>query len=80
MKDKIFKYSNIVKNTLNKYNFAKKNYYNLISNLKPTIIKSNKEISSIDQIINDNPKKMDIILQNGKVKIYYKVIEHEYFY
>jgi hypothetical protein len=42
--------------------------------MKPTIIKNNKEVVSIHELL-DTPKKMDIILADGSIKISYKVLE-----
>ena len=73
-KEKLYKYSNKINQTLNKYHNAKKSYYNFVSNMKPTIIKNSKEVVSIHELL-DTPKKMDIILADGSIKISYKVLE-----
>ncbi len=75
IKDKLYKYSNIVKNTIYQYNNAKKNYYNMAVNLKPTILIKSKEINSIYDIINSKSKKMEIILPDGIIKISFKIEE-----
>ena len=73
-KEKLYKYSNKINQTLNRYHSAKKSYYNFVSNMKPTIIKNNKEVVSIRELL-DTPKKMDIVLPDGSIKISYKVLE-----
>lgn len=73
-KEKIYKYSNKINQTLNRYHNAKKSYYNFVSNMKPTIIKNNKEVVSIHELL-DSPKKMDIVLPDGNIKVSYKVLE-----
>lgn len=73
-KDKMYKYLNKINYTLNIYHNAKKSYYNFVSNMKPTIIKNGKEVTSIVELINP-PKKADIILPDGSIKISYKVLE-----
>jgi hypothetical protein len=76
IKDKLYKYSNLVKNTLYQYNAAKKNYYNLACDLKPTLFIKSKEITSIHDIINSKSKKLEIILPDGKIKISFKIEEY----
>ena len=81
-KNNIKNYSNIIKNTLNKYKKAKELFFNYLTNLKPTIIK-NKEVTTIDDFIDPNtkkelnPKKIEIYFADGKIKLYYKIIEYE---
>ena len=70
----MYKYLNKINYTLNIYHNAKKSYYNFVSNMKPTIIKNGKEVTSIVELINP-PKKADIILPDGSIKISYKVLE-----
>jgi len=73
-KDKMYKYLNKINWIINKYHNAKKSYYNFVSNMKPSIIKNGKEITSIIELLN-SPKKADIILPDGSIKISYKVLE-----
>lgn len=74
-KEKLFKYSNFIKNKINKYHNAKKIFYNDLNEIKPTIFKNNSEIYSVDEVINSNPKKLNIVLSDGSVKIYYRIID-----
>ncbi len=75
IKEKLYIYSNFVKNKINKYQIVKNTYLNLISNIQPKIFKSGKEITSINDIINTSPKKLEIVFPDGKVTISYKIIE-----
>ncbi len=73
-KEKLYKFSSKINQILNKYNSAKKSYYNFITNMKPTIIKNGIEVTSINQLL-EAPKKMDIILLDGGIKVSYKVLD-----
>ena len=82
IKNVILKYSNSIKNILNNYSNAKQQFYSKLTNLKPTIIKNN-EITSINDFIDPitnkeiNPKKIEIYFADGKIKLYYKIIDYE---
>ena len=43
--------------------------------MKPSIIKNGKEVSSINELL-ESPKKADIVLPDGSIKISYKVLEY----
>ena len=80
----VSKYSNTIKNILNKYNLAKVNFYNNISNFKPSIYRTeSNELVSINDFININknktisPKKIEIKFIDGKINISYKIIDYE---
>ena len=72
LKEDISKYKNYINKISNKWNNCNVKFYNKLSNIKPTILKNNKEITSIYDIIN-NIKKIDIILPDGRIEIYYKI-------
>jgi exodeoxyribonuclease VII large subunit len=81
--DKLSKYQNIVNIISNDWSKVKTDFYNKLSNIKPTIYKEN-EITSINDFVNpitkkeSNPKKIEIIFADGKVNIYYKIINYEF--
>ncbi len=75
IKDKLYKYSTMVKDKLQNYNSAKKSYYNYAVDLKPTLYIKSKEINSIQDIISAKSKKIDIVLPDGKIKISFKIEE-----
>lgn len=85
MREEILSYSMIIKPIITKYNNAKNVFFNKLTNIKPTIYKEGKEITSICNFIDIStnkeisPKKIEIILPDGKVILYYKLIEYEYY-
>ena len=81
---KTSQYSNVIKNILNNYNLAKVNFFNNISNFKPSIYRNDtNELLSINDFININknktinPKKIEIKFIDGKINISYKIIDYE---
>lgn len=78
------KYSNQIKKILATYSENKNNFYSILSNLKPTIMRKN-EITSIEDFINTQnsvevkPKKIDIYFIDGMVKLSYKIDKYEKF-
>ncbi len=78
IREKLYKYSVFVKNKINSYNQAKNKYLNMTTSIQPKIFKAGKEITSINDIINTSPKKIEIILPDGRAVISYRIIEfHE---
>lgn len=81
--EKLSKYKNIVNIISNNWSKVKTDFYNKLSNIKPTIYKEN-EITSIVDFIDPitkketNPKKIEIIFADGKVNIYYRIINYEF--
>lgn len=69
----IIKYKNFINIITNKWQNTKTKFYNQLANIKPTILKNNKEITSINNILQDNPKKIDIIFPDGTIQIYYQI-------
>jgi exodeoxyribonuclease VII large subunit len=76
LNEDIIKYKNFINGMALKWTNTKTNFYNQLSNIKPTIIKNNKEITSINNIIQDNPKKLDIVFPDGTIQIYYQVKQY----
>lgn len=82
IKNYLLKINNKIKLVLSRLNSSKNLFYNNLANIKPTIFKD-KEITSINDLIDiktgkeNNPKKIEIIFIDGRIKLYYKVIEHE---
>jgi len=62
------------KNIFNKYNNNKNKLLNKIANIKPTIIKDDKELETIEELYS-KPKRMKICCFDGSVEISYKIIE-----
>lgn len=80
---KVSKYKNYLSNITNTWSKIKTDFYSKLSNLKPTLWKG-KEITSISDFIDPNtkieitPKKIEIIFADGKVNLYYKIIDYEF--
>jgi hypothetical protein len=83
IKNKVNKYSVIIKNIFNKYILEKQLFYNRLSSIKPTIFRD-KEITSISNFIDPltkneiNPKKIEIYFNDGKIILYYKIVDYEF--
>ena len=77
IKEKLYKYSSYVKNLSNKYHIAKNTFLNITSNAQPKILKFGKEITSIHDIINTSPKKLEIVLPDGRAVISYRILESD---
>jgi exodeoxyribonuclease VII large subunit len=75
IKLKLYKYTSFVKNLINNYQSAKNNYFNQIKKSQPKILKSGIEITSINDIVNTSPKKIEIVLPDGRAIISYRVLE-----
>jgi exodeoxyribonuclease VII large subunit len=81
--EKLFKYKKFVGLIQNNWGIMKNNFYNKLSNIKPTIMRD-EEITSIGDFIDKqtkeekSPKKVEIIFSDGKVNIYYKIINYEF--
>ena len=85
MTDKLAKYKNLINKVSNDWSKVKTEFYNRLSNIKPTIFKEKeKEVTSITDFINPQtkqesaPKKIEIIFADGKVNLYYRIISHEF--
>jgi len=82
IKENILKYSVIIKKNINDYNLTKNKFFNKITNIKPTIFRNNLEITSINDFINTitkketSPKKIEIIFIDGKIELYYKIVNY----
>lgn len=83
MTNKLSKYKNLANQISSNWSKVKTEFYNKLSNIKPTIFKEN-EITSITDFIDINtlkeitPKKIEIIFADGKINIYYKIIDYEF--
>ena len=77
LNNKINKYKYLIDEILKKYNQSKTIFYNNISKIKPTIFHNNKEVSILDDLIEATPKKVQIILQDGKLDIQFKILFFE---
>ena len=81
--DKLSKYTKLITKISNNWSQVKTNFYNRLSNIKPTIFKEN-EVTSISDFINPvtkaqiTPKKIEIIFADGKINLYYKIINYEF--
>jgi exodeoxyribonuclease VII large subunit len=81
--DKLSKYKNLITKVSNNWSKVKTDFYNRLSNIKPTIFKNN-EVTSITDFINPitkteiTPKKIEIIFADGKVNLYYRIINYEF--
>jgi exodeoxyribonuclease VII large subunit len=81
--DKLSKYTKLISKISNNWSQVKTNFYNRLSNIKPTIFKEN-EVTSISDFINPvtkteiTPKKIEIIFADGKINLYYKIINYEF--
>jgi exodeoxyribonuclease VII large subunit len=81
--DELSKYKKLINLITNNWSKVKTEFYNKLSNIKPTLYKDN-EITSISDFIDPetkkelNPKKIEIIFADGKVNIYYKIINYEF--
>ena len=64
---------------MSNYNNCKNNFFNKLTNIKPTIFRNNLELSSINDFINPItkkdifPKKIEIIFMDGKIELSYKI-------
>lgn len=76
IREKLYKYSAYVKNKINSYHQAKSKYLNMITSIQPKILKAGKEITSINDIINTSPKKIEIVLPDGRAMISYRIMEY----
>jgi exodeoxyribonuclease VII large subunit len=80
---KLSKYKNTLNEITNNWSKSKTEFYNKLSNIKPTIFKNNEVTSITDFIEPDTlketfPKKIEIIFADGKVNLYYKIISYEF--
>jgi exodeoxyribonuclease VII large subunit len=79
----LFKYKKIIDTVSSTWSKVKTEFYNKLSNVKPTIFKNN-EVTSICDFINPQtkqeitPKKIEIIFADGKVNLYYRIINYEF--
>jgi exodeoxyribonuclease VII large subunit len=79
----ISKYKNNLEKITNSWAKTKTDFYSKLSNLKPTIYKT-QEVTSITDFIDGEtkkeltPKKIEIIFADGKVNLYYKIIDYEF--
>lgn len=76
IREKLYKYTTYVKNKINLYVQAKNKYLNMTTSIQPKIFKAGKEITSINDIINTSPKKLEIVLPDGRAIITYRVTEY----
>ena len=83
--DTLSKYKDFIHKIQNKWTMTKTNFYNKLSNVKPTIYKNDGiELSTITEFINPitlkeiTPKKIEIIFADGIVKLYYRIIDYEF--
>ncbi len=85
LKDKILIYKNNLNSIISYYNRSKIRFLNELSKLKPTIFKNKVELSSITDFIDPETniekrnKKIEIIFNDGKININYKIINYEIF-
>jgi exodeoxyribonuclease VII large subunit len=85
LKDKILIYKNNLNSIISLYSRSKVRFLNELSKLKPTIYKNNIELSSITDFIDPETniekrnKKIEIIFNDGKININYKIISYEKF-
>ena len=73
----ISKYRISINEIFKKYNDSKVLLYNNISKIKQTIYHKEKEINVLDDLIEATPKKVQIILQDGRIDIQYKILSFE---
>jgi len=83
MVDSLTKYKNLINKVSDNWSKLKTEFYNKLSNIKPTIFKNNEVTSITDFIdpvtkIEATPKKIEIIFADGKVNLYYRIISHEF--
>jgi len=82
VKEKIIKYSSFLRKIIIEYNICKNKFYDKITNIKATIFKNSSEVNSISSFINIetkkevSPKKIEIIFVDGKVELYYKIVNY----
>jgi exodeoxyribonuclease VII large subunit len=85
LKDKILIYKNNLNSLISYYNRSKIRFLNELSKLKPTIFKNKVELNSITDFIDPETniekrnKKIEIIFNDGKININYKIINFEKF-
>ena len=83
MTDSLSKYKKIINKISTDWSKVKTEFYNKLSNIKPTIFKKD-EVTSIADFINPytkqeiTPKKIEIIFADGKVNLYYRIINYEF--
>jgi len=83
MMNKLSKYKNITTKIINNWSKVKTEFYNKLSNIKPTIFKGN-EVTSITDFVDITtkkeltPKKIEIIFADGKINLYYKIVNYEF--
>ena len=83
MTDSLSKYKKLINKISTDWSKVKTEFYNKLSNIKPTIFKKD-EVTSITDFINPytkqeiTPKKIEIIFADGKVNLYYRIINHEF--
>lgn len=83
MMNKLSKYKNITSQIMNNWSKVKTEFYNKLSNIKPTIFKEN-EVTSITDFVDITtkkeltPKKIEIIFADGKINLYYKIVNYEF--
>ena len=73
----INKYKIFVEEIFRKYNQSKIQFYNNISKIKPTIYHKDKEVNVLNDLLEATPKKVQIILQDGRLDIQYKILFFE---
>lgn len=78
------RYKNLLDNTYNKFSKLKGNFYSILSQLKPTIIRK-KELTSINDFVSKDtnkevsPKKIEIYFIDGRIGISYKITEYKHY-
>lgn len=81
--EKLNEYKKFITKISNNWSVVKTEFYNRLSNIKPTIFKEN-EVTTINDFINPitkietSPKKIEIIFADGKVSLYYRIINYEF--
>ena len=83
--DNLTKYKKLINKISSNWAKVKIDFFNKLSNIKPTIFKDkDKEVSTITDFINPTtniettPKKIEIIFADGRVCLYYKIINYEF--
>jgi len=78
--NKIFMESNIkLKNILERYNIVKDKFNKRKEEIKIKIYRNDKEVIKLDDLIEDNgSKKIKMILEDGDIDLYYKILKYGY--
>jgi len=83
MVNKLDGYKKLITKISSNWQKVKTEFYNKLSTIKPTIFKD-KEVTSISDFVNPEtkveltPKKIEIIFVDGKINLYYRIINYEF--